>query len=119
MIKTQAKVSRHANGSLILVLAGAACKKLLEGFCISYWCTQSKYPVLQYMVPDSAFWGRLGNQRSNENFFNFAKVPYFESGFFHNFMGEDQGPLVTDGRNRRNLISWAWTLCRLPLTFQK
>ena len=49
MIKTQAKVSRHANGSLILVLAGAACKKLLEGFCISYWCTQSKYPVLQYI----------------------------------------------------------------------
>ena len=31
----------------------------------------------------------------------------------------NQGPLITDGRNRRNLISWAWTLCRIPLAFQK
>ena len=29
-----------------------------------------------------------------------------------------QGPLITDGRNRRNLISWAWTLCRILLAFQ-
>ena len=34
----------------------------------------------------------------------------------------NQGPLITDGRNRRTLISWAWILCRLDfknLEFQK
>jgi hypothetical protein len=30
-----------------------------------------------------------------------------------------QGPLITYGRKSRNLISWAWTLCRIPLAFQK
>ena len=30
-----------------------------------------------------------------------------------------QGPLIKDGQNRRDLISWALTLCRIPLAFQK
>ena len=62
--------------------------------------------------------GRGGERGSFHNAHP-RKVIYLK-GYYQLFgCGLMQGPLITDGRNRRSLISWAWTLCRIPLAFQK